>query len=152
MVQHYNATECCFKCRRCKRGGCVLNVFYFNLEAGWVDQTRCHAEFMDVEDKSKMTSLPSVHKDTIMLDAMHLIALGVFQPATGGELITLVRQYGQWASAGEGMTWKTQITKRLEGAHAESVDWLKQHNLVSSQPCFTVGRLGPTSLQSSPMC
>ena len=151
MVQHYNATECCFKCKGRKRGNCRLNVFNFALDAGWVDETRSHAEFMAIEDKSELTSLPGFHRDTIMLDAMHLIALGVLQPATGGVLFTLVRQYGQWATAGEGTTWKTQMTKRLEGAYAEFVDWLKQHHLVSSQPVFTVGRLGLTSLQSSPI-
>lgn len=151
MAQHYNATECCFKCRGRKRGGGPLNVYNFALNAGWAadEQKRTHAEFMNTPNKSELTSLLGFHHDTILLDAMHLLCLGVLQHATGGALFTVVWHYGMFATEGEGTTWKQILTKRLQVAYANFLEWCTNRSLNSSQPCFTIGRLGLTSLSSS---
>jgi hypothetical protein len=89
-----------------------------------------------------LVHVPGFHKDMIKKCSMHCINLGYGLLVNGNTMLELVERGGMY---GEG-----PLNDRLHALWCDFKRWLRENNIRSSQPRFTVAKLGMQSLSNSP--
>lgn len=141
FVRAYNKPACCERCHASKTDPSMLFTD-FGSEPAWARTLTSHSEWLQEyprHTRSPLATIPGFSHETIRGDVMHVVNLGVAQWALGSCFIQLL-EVG--AFGGE----RLPANARLRTAYRQFRQFTAKHRIKTSQPRFTLSRLGRSTL------
>ena len=150
LEYNWSTEQMCHLCAACKSG--PLNYACFDDDAPYLAAPRSSSDYMNsaAAAESPVTALPGFHLETVVVDVMHAVPLGIGLFASGSTLLELCRE-GRFGLRPEATEWKDKLNLQLDCAYQEFRRFCRARGLCCSQPRFTSGRLSMLKKKTWPM-